>query len=77
MVALVVEGTSEWVTEWGLVEAEVGREARLDGVIPMLGAGPGTVCPTAILMEDTDLAIRTTAMAWDIPMVNSHGKNGR
>jgi len=76
----VVEGTSEWVTGWGLVEAEVGGEAGLDGVIPMLGVGPDMVCPMAIPLEgteDTDLAIRTTAMAWDIPMVNSHGKNGR
>jgi len=80
----VVEDTSEWVTGWGLVEAsveaEVGGEAGLDGVIPMLGVGPDMVCPMAIPLEgteDTDLVIRTTAMAWDIPMVNSHGKNGR
>ena len=76
----MVEGTSEWVTGWGLVEVEVGGEAGLDGVIPMLGVGPGTVCPMAIPMEgteDTDSVIRTTAMARGIPTVDSYGKNGR
>jgi len=59
--ALAEEDTSGWVTGWDLVE--VGEGAGLDGVPRMLGVGPGTVCPIAILMGDTDLVTHTTAMA--------------
>lgn len=81
------EAISEWVTGWDLVEEAVSsvegwalewdEGLQLGQVAPMLGVGPGTVCPMAILMGDTDLTTHTPAMARGIPMVNIHGKNGR
>lgn len=81
------EDISEWVTGWDLVEESVSsvegwalewdEGLQLGQVAPMLGVGPGTVCPMAILMGGTDLATHTPVMAWGIPMVNIHGKNGR
>ena len=68
----MVEGTSEWVTGWGLVEAEVGGEAGRDGVIPMLGVGPDMARLMTIPMEGTDLVLHTTV--WGILMVSVHGK---
>jgi len=74
---LAAEATSEWVTEWGLVEELVplveGWALEWDGgmqagwATPMLGVGPGMVCPMAILMGGTDLTTHTPAMAWGIP----------
>lgn len=71
---MAAEATSEWVTEWGLVEELVpsveGWALEWDEdmqATPMLGVGPGMVCPMAILMEGTDLTTHTPAMAWGIP----------
>lgn len=73
----MVEATSGQVTEWGLVEelafSVEGWALEWDGgmqagrATPMLGVGPGMVCPMAILMGGTDLTIHTTAMVWGIP----------
>jgi hypothetical protein len=79
------EAISEWVTGWDLVEESVssveGWALEGDGgmqagwATPMLGVGPGTVCPMAILMGDTDLVTHTPAMAWGIPMVSPRSKS--
>ena len=79
------EAISEWVTGWDLVEESVssveGWALEWDGgmqagwATPMLGVGPGTVCPMAILIGGTDLTTHTPAMAWGITMVSTRSKS--
>lgn len=55
--------------------AEVGEEAGLDGVVPMLGAGLAMVCLMVIPMGDMDMVTHTIVTAQRGPMATTHGKD--
>lgn len=58
-------------------EALVGAlvEVGSGGVVHMLGVGPGMVCVTVILTEDTDLATHTMVTLRHRPMATTHIEN--